>query len=154
MWDREDNTAARQYYQESVDDYTETIKIDPENSLMYDGRGWTKCLLGQLESEQRNIQTSRNLFQTAITDSDEAIRLKQGKPSSTYFYTRAVAKAGLGAYDDAVEDFSEAIRIKPTDATYYRDRGRAKEALRQHEKAKADFVKAKELDPDVENKSD
>ena len=94
---------------------------------------------------------ARDLFHTSIADSDEAIRLKRGKPSATYFYTRAVAKTGLGDYEDAIEDFSEAIRIKPTDATHYRDRGQAKAALGQHEEAKADLAKAKELDPDVEN---
>ena len=149
-----DTAAAREYYQASVDDYTEAIKLDPKGSSMYDGSGWTRCLLGQLESKQGNTQVANDLFQAAITDSDEAIRLKRGKPSATYFYTRAVAKAGLSDYDAAIEDFNEAIRIKPTDATYYRDRGRAKESLGQHEAAKADLAKVKELDPDIENKSD
>lgn len=151
--DKGEHDAARQYYSDSIDDYTEIIKLDSKNSVMYDGRGWSRYLLGLLESAEGNIETANNLFQAAIADSDEAIQLKQGKPRATYFYTRAVAKSGLEDYGSAIEDFSEAIRIKPKNAIHYRDRSKANAMLGNHEEAKADLAKAKELDPDVENKS-
>jgi tetratricopeptide (TPR) repeat protein len=98
-------------------------------------------------------EDARILFQAAIVDSDEAIRLKPNKPSPNVYHTRAAAKAALGNYDEAIEDFSEAIRIKSDNALYYYERAQAKEAHGLHEEAKADFAKAKEIDPDVENKS-
>ena len=151
--DHGDIIEIHQYYQESIQDYTEAINMDPEYASAYNGRGWTKYILGLSESEQGKKEDARILFQAAIVDSDEAIRLKPDKPSPNVYHTRAAAKAALGNYDEAIEDFSEAIRIKSDNALYYYERAQAKEAHGLHEEAKADFAKAKEIDPDVENKS-
>ncbi len=145
---------ARYHYQMAIDDYTEAINRDSMCSVAYNNRGWTKCLLGQLETEQGNTTAAQNLYQEAVSDSNEVLRLKPKRAilrAATY-HTRGVAKAGLGDYNGAIEDFSECIRRNPKKALYYHDRGKAKEALNQHEAAKADFLKAKELDPDIENK--
>ena len=144
---------AREYYKASIDDYTEAIKINPEYASTYNGRGWKKYMLGQLEVEHGDKEEAKILFQAAVTDSDEAIRLNSDKPSPNVYHTRAAAKAALGNYDEAIEDFSEAIRIKSDNALYYYERAQAKEAHGLHEEASADFAKAKEIDPDVENKS-
>ena len=139
-------------YQEVVEDYTEAIKLDPEYALAYNNRGWTKYLLGQFNHEQGNTEKARKLFEAAVADSDAAIRLSLDSPRPSYYGTRAAAKAALGAYPEAIEDFNETILMKPDEARYYYDRGLAKQAFGQHEAAKADFQKAKDLDPDVENK--
>ncbi len=144
---------AREYYKASIDDYTEAIKINPEYASTYNGRGWKKYMLGQLEVEHGDKEEANILFQAAVTDSDEAIRLNSDKPSAPAYHTRAAAKAALGNYDEAIEDFSEAIRINSDNALYYYERAQAKEAHGLHEEASADFAKAKEIDPDVENKS-
>ncbi len=69
------------------------------------------------------------------------------------YHTRGAAKAGLGDYHGAIEDFDESIRLNPKKVLLYYDRGLSNEVLGQHEAAEADFAKAKELDPDFENKS-
>ena len=150
--DQENKIEAQVYYQESVDDYSEAIKLKSTYTDAYNGRGWSKYILGQLETDTGNIEEAKNLFHAAIVDSSEGIRLQQNNPSAATYHTRATAKAALGNYDDAIEDFDEAIRIKPDDALYYYERGQAKQALGKHEESKADLAKAKELDPDVENK--
>ncbi len=139
-------------YQEAVEDYTEAIKLDPEYAVAYNNRGWNKYLLGQFAHERGDTGGARKLFEGAVADSDAAIRLSLDNPRPTYYGTRAEAKAALGAYREAIEDFNEAILMKPDEARYYYDRGLAKQALRQHEAAETDFQKAKNLDPDVENK--
>ena len=151
--DQGDKIEAQVYYQESVDDYSEAIKLKSTYTDAYNGRGWSKYILGQFETDKGNIEEAKNLFHAAIVDSSEGIRLQQDNPSAATYHTRATAKAALGDYDDAIEDFNEAIRIKPDDARYYYERGQAKQALGKHEESKADIAKAKELDPDVENKS-
>lgn len=140
-------------YQGTVEDYTETIKLDPEYAFAYNGRGWTKYLLGQFDHDQGHTEEARKFFEEAIADSDESIRLSLDNPRPHDYHTRAVAKAALGAYDAAIEDFNEIILMKPNEARYYYDRGLAKQASGQHEAAKTDLQKAKDLDPDVENKS-
>ena len=144
---------ARADYQGAVEDYTEAIKLDPEYASVYNCRGWTQYLLGQFDYKRGNTEEARKLFEAAVVDSDEAIRLSLDDPSPHVYHTRAAAKAALGAYREAIEDFNETIQMKPDEARYYYDRGLANQAFGQHEAAKTDFQKAKALDPDVENKS-
>ncbi|MDE0685316.1 MAG: tetratricopeptide repeat-containing serine protease family protein [Candidatus Poribacteria bacterium] len=143
---------AQHYYQMAIDDYTEVINQDPKYNIAYNNRGWVKCLLGQLETEHGNMTAAQNLYQEAVSDGNEALRLKPkgAKLRSAFFHTRGAAKAGLGDYNGAIEDFSESIQLNPKKALYYHDRGEAKEALGQHEEAIVDFQKAKELDPAFE----
>ena len=148
--DNGDKVRGKELYQEAINYYTEAIHLKPQKANTYNTRGWTKYLFGQLETEQGNVAEAEKLYQEAISDVNEALRLKpKGKRyRSAFCHTRGVAKAGLGDYNGAIEDFDECIRYNPKKALYYQDRGAAKEALNQHEAAIVDFQKAKELDPD------
>ncbi|MYA69916.1 tetratricopeptide repeat protein [Candidatus Poribacteria bacterium] len=150
--DQGNRVEAQVDYQGAVEDYTEAIKLDPEYASVYNSRGWIKYLLGQFNHERGDTQEARKLFEAAVADSDAAIRLRVDNPSPASYHTRAAAKAALGAYREAIEDFNETILMKPDEARYYYDRGLAKQAFGQHAAAKTDFQKAKDLDPDVENK--
>ena len=146
-----DKAEAKLLYQEAVNDYTGAINLKPKKANTYNGRGWTRYLFGQLETEHGNEGEAQELYQEAISDVNEALRLKpKGKRyRSAFFHTRGAAKVGLGDYNGAIEDFNESIRLNPKKAISYHDRGLAKEALGQHEAAKVDFQRAKELDPDI-----
>ena len=152
--DQDDKAEAKLLYQEAINDYTDAIHLKPKKAYVYNSRGWTKYLFGQFETEQGNAAEAQKLYQEAISDVNEALRLKpKGKRyRSAFFHTRGVAKAALGDYNGAIEDFSECIQLNPKKALYYHDRAEAKEARNQHEEAIVDFQKAKELDPDIENK--
>ena len=143
---------ARHHYQMAMDDYTEVINQDPKCSIAYNNRGWAQYLLGQVETKAGNRKAAQSLYQKAVSDSDEALRLQSegAKVRAATYHTRGAAKASLGDYNSAIEDFSESIRLNPKKARYYSDRGKAKEALQQHEAAEADFQKAKEIDPNIE----
>ena len=117
---------AQVVYQDVVEDYTEAIKLDPEYASFYNSRGWIKYLLGQFDHERGDTEKAKKLFEAAVADSDKAIRLKQDNPSPASYHTRAAAKAALGAYPEAIEDFNETILMKPDEARYYYDRGLAK----------------------------
>ncbi len=150
---------SRTLYQNAINDYTESIQLDSKRTLrwakIYNDLGWPKCLMGKLEIEQGNTAAAQTLYQEAVSECDKGL---QSNPKGTKlrraatYHTRGIAKVGLGDYSGAIEDFSECIRCNPKKALYYQDRGAAKEALNQHEAAKADFAKAKELDPNIENK--
>ena len=149
--DNGDKARAKELYQEAINDYTDAIHLKPQKANTYNSRGWTKYLFGQFETEQGNAAEAEKLYQEAISDANEALRLKpKGKRyQSACLHTRGAAKAGLGDYNGAIEDFSECIRRNPKKALYYHDRGKAKEARNQHEEAIIDFQKAKELDPAI-----
>lgn len=56
-----------------------------------------------------------------------------------------------GKYKDAIEQYTHAIEMKPTDIDMYIERGKAFEALERFDEAYADYEKAKVFDPDEED---
>lgn len=149
--DENDKGQAKNLYQAAINNFTDAIKLRPKKAKAYNHRGWTKYLLGHLESEIGNVGEAQERYQEAVSDINAALRLKpKGKRlEAACFHVRGAAKAGLGDHNDAIEDFNACIRLRPKKALYYHDRGLSKEALAQHEAAKADFAKAKAIDPDV-----
>lgn len=149
--DQGSNAKARILYQEAINLFTEAINSDPKVTITYNKRGWVKYLMGQFETEQGNAAEAERLYQEAVDDINSALLLKpkSARIRAACYHTRGAAKAGLGDYNGAIEDFSECIRCNPKKALYYHDRGKAKEALNQHEEAIVDFQKAKELDTNM-----
>ena len=150
-----DKAKIKMIYQESISDFTEAIILKPKIAGTYNSRGWTKYLLGQLETEEENEMKAQELYQEANSDADLALQFakKDSKSKAAYYHTRGAAKAGLGDHEGAITDFNECIRLKPKKALYYNDRGLSKESIGQQEAADADFAKVKELDPKFKNKS-
>jgi len=60
-----------------------------------------------------------------------------------------------GDYNNAIRDFTEAIKLKPDEAALYKSRAHAYQHLKQYEKAIADFTAAIRLEPgNVSNYND
>ena len=146
--DQGNTKEAQRLYQEAINDYTTAINLNSKEAKIYNSRGWTKYLLGKLETEAENQVEADILFHEAISDSEKALQLelKNAKYRSAFYHTRGAAKAALGDHKEAIEDFNECIRLKPKKALYYYDRGLSKQALQQ-EDSESDFATAKELDP-------
>ena len=142
---------AKKLYNAAIADHTKSLRIKPKSSSAYNGRGWAKYLLGQLETEQGKTLKAHKYYQESVVDSDEAIRLapKNSYYAYSYYHTRGAAKAALGDYKKAIEDFNEAIRIKSTHILSYRDRAKAKEALGATDAAKADLQKITQIHIDL-----
>lgn len=66
---------------------------------------------------------------------------------ATMYRTRGQAYNESGAYDLAIADFDQALKLNPYSATSLRRRGEARHALGQYDRALADFDKAIELFP-------
>ncbi|MEA1887454.1 MAG: tetratricopeptide repeat protein [Bacteroidota bacterium] len=56
-----------------------------------------------------------------------------------------------GKYEDAIEQYTHAIELKPTKIDLYIERGKALEAIDRNEEAYSDYEKAKVFDPDEED---
>ncbi|MXZ00692.1 tetratricopeptide repeat protein, partial [Candidatus Poribacteria bacterium] len=63
----------------------------------------------------------------------------------TDYYNRGLAKHRLGQYEAAIDDYDNAIRLKPDNANAYYDRGLAKKKLGQTAGAKQDWRTALKL---------
>ena len=110
-------------YKGAIADYTQAIRLKPDDADAYLNRGIAKAELGQ--------------HFAAIADYDMAIRIK---PDYAFaYYRRGVAKAKLGQRFAAIADFNTAIRIKPDFAFAYCRRGVAKLSLGQTWEAKQDL---------------
>src|SRR5207245_2660981 len=62
------------------------------------------------------------------------------------YYNRALAHSQMGAYDKALADFKETLRLDPKNALAYFDRGLLHSRKRAHDLALADFDQALRLE--------
>ena len=67
--------------------------------------------------------------------------------AETYYY-RGNTKHDIGFYQNAISDYSKAIRLKPDFVAAYSNRGRAKAELGQYSEAITDYNIAIKLEPD------
>ena len=126
-------------YEQAIADYTEAIRIDPDDAYAYHERGYAYDKMGEYEK--------------AIADFTEAIRIDPEYDRA--YHERGDAYKGLGEYEKAIAYYTEAIRIDPDD-TYayhgrgytYRKRGYAYRQMGEYELAIADYTEAIRLDPE------
>ena len=94
--------------QEAIDQYSESIRIAPDDFDAYFNRGSVYARLGQ--------------YQRALEDFNKAISLKPTKDVNLFYNNRGVAYLKLGQYQMAIDDFSKSIGLKPDDADAYNNR--------------------------------
>ena len=127
------SNAAIGEHRKAINDFTEVIKREPQNTDAYNNRGLSHAALG--EDEQ------------AIADFSESIRLD---PSFVLaYYNRGTSYASLGKYQNSIDDYTSAIKVDERYATAYNNRGLSYAQIGKHQKAVDDFNKAIELDPET-----
>lgn len=105
---RAQSRTTRKMHDEALTDYSEAIRLDPQNPSRWHHRG----------NFYYNVKED---YPRAVADYSEAIRLK---PEEVLFYgNRGNAYARNKETDKALADFTEAIRIDPGSATVWNGRG-------------------------------
>ena len=123
--------SAIQDFQNGIEQYSEAIRLNPEDAIAYTNRGIAKDALKR--------------FEDAIADFNEAICID---PKNYKAYNgRGSSKAALGRYEEAIADYDAAIRINPVYAKAYSNRGADKVALGRHAEAIADYNEAIRINP-------
>ena len=111
---------------ETIKDYDETIRLNPQSAEAYYKRGFIYQNLGQGER--------------AIDDFNKAIRIN---PQFAKAYSnRAYAYLNKGHYGQAIADCTRAIKLDPNDAIARLNRGVAYKLQGNKAEATADFEKA------------
>ncbi|MBK7937821.1 MAG: tetratricopeptide repeat protein [Lewinellaceae bacterium] len=109
--------------EEAIADWTEAIRLDPNDAVAYMNRGAARSELGDKQG--------------AILDYDEAIELNS---NYTLAYTnRGAAKAELGDKQGAILDYDKAIELDPNLALAYGNRGLVFEEIGEIFEAQLDF---------------
>jgi tetratricopeptide (TPR) repeat protein len=121
----------RTIYNQAIADYTQAVRLDPNNAATYRQRGVTYGDIGD--------------YDRAIADYNQAIRLDPNYAASAYS-NRGVTYDAKGDHDRAIADYNQAIRLYPNAITYY-NRGNAYNAKGDYDRAIADYNQAIRLDP-------
>jgi tetratricopeptide (TPR) repeat protein len=115
----------------AIEDYSESIALNPSNPTAYVNRGISFAERGE--------------FDSAVDDYTKAIELKHGE--SYVYYNRGNAYMMKGDIESAIKDFTTAIELNPDNFFAYHNRGTAYVMGGDLEPAIRDFTKAIELNP-------
>jgi tetratricopeptide (TPR) repeat protein len=116
-------------FDEAVQDYEKTIRLDPKNLEAYAKRG--ECWLAMGKVDKASVDFTKAL----AIDPDDPVAL----------CGRAVVSMQKGNLDDARRDVEKAMQLAPEYADAYLTSGYVETKRRKFEKAIADFNKAIEL---------
>ena len=152
---------------QAVADFSEAIRLRPNEVAAYAGRGRARLALRDVDGSIADYSAALRLTPEgaslyigrgharfvrgdqlgAIADFTEAIRLNPQSPSA--FNRRGLAHRRAGDLPRAIEDYTAAIAINPIYALAYNNRGYAYETLGRKDDAIADFQAALLLDPSL-----
>ena len=86
-------------YQEALDCYTEAIKLDANNHILYSNRS--------------AMESNLEKFEDALKDAEKALEIKSDYVKG--FLRKGTALKGLNKLDEAVNAFKEGLKIAPED---------------------------------------
>ena len=118
--------------EQSVEDYTKAITLNPDSAVAYDNRGVSYGLLGR--------------FDDAVIDFTRAIDLGYEPPYQPYS-NRAWNYYQMSMYEEALTDISKCLELDPQHTFCYFQRGLVNRAIGDRENARSDFSQCLVLDP-------
>jgi tetratricopeptide (TPR) repeat protein len=152
-------------YDEAIQDYDQSIKLNPNYAKPFNNRGVAYQKSGDYDKAMRDFDAAINIdpkyadafgnraetyekkgdYPSALKDFDEAIQLQ---PALTVLWNeRCWTRAMIGQLQSAISDCNEAIRLEPNVAATFDSRGLAYLKLGQWELAVTDYNSALRMDP-------
>ncbi|MDR1220220.1 MAG: tetratricopeptide repeat protein [Treponema sp.] len=157
--------AKKAVYDRVIADFTQALRLDPNNANAYRERGNAYNDMGEHDRaiadynqalrlnpdyvaayiNRGNAYSDKGEHDQAIADYTQAVRIN---PNYTWAYNnRGLSYSDIGEYDRAIADFDEAIRIDPNYAIAYNNRGIAYDYKGDSDRAIADYSEAIRVDP-------
>jgi tetratricopeptide (TPR) repeat protein len=124
-------------YQSAIADLNQAVQLDPKYSYAFNQRATANLRLKN--------------YRQALSDADQSLRIS---PRFNYdaTYSRGLAKLGVGDYQGAVADLTEALTVVTPKALYYR--GLAYYKLGDNQRAIAEYDRALKLSPNLLSEAD
>src|SRR5271169_525277 len=126
FYNRGFGNARKGQYGLAIQDFGQSIRLNPNDPAAFGNRGFAFAALGQ--------------YDRAIQDYDVSIQLNP--KDYVVLGNRGLAFAALGQYDRAVQDYGASIQLNPNDGRAFDDRGLAFAALGQYDRAIQDYDQA------------
>jgi len=164
-FERAYKAAEEQRYDDAIRDYTEAIRLNPQDAKAYNNRGsayddkrdydaairdyteairlnplYAKAYVGRAAA----YINGKKDYDAAIRDANEAIRLNPQDANA--YYNRGLAYRNKGDYDAAIRDYNEAIRLNPQSASAYNNRAWICYLLRMYDQSLADSNRSLQID--------
>jgi tetratricopeptide (TPR) repeat protein/predicted small secreted protein len=153
-------------YDRAIADFTQAIRLDPDNAKAYKERGNAYYIKGDYDRaiadytqairldpdyalayhNRGDAYSDKDDYDRAIADYTQAIRLNPDYASA--YYSRGDAYSNKDDYDRAIADYTQVIRLDPDSVSAYYSRGDAYWDKDDYDRAIADYTQAIRLDPD------
>jgi tetratricopeptide (TPR) repeat protein len=149
----------------SLADYTQAMKFDQNNAVLYKERGDVYDGMGESDKaiadfnqalrlnpnyavvyrDRAMVYSHKGEHDKAIADTSQAIKLEPD--NANWYNARGTAYSYKGDYDRAITDYTQAIKLEPNNAGAYSNRGSAYNSKGNYDRAIADYSQAIRLDP-------
>jgi tetratricopeptide (TPR) repeat protein len=125
------SSAQQQVFEKAIADFTQAIRLDPNNALAYGERG--------------NAYADKGDYDRAIADHTRTIKLDPNNAAA--YSNRGLAYYYKVDYDRAIADYTQSIKLDPNFALAYYNRGLAYYYKGDYDRAVADYTQSIRLDP-------
>jgi tetratricopeptide (TPR) repeat protein len=119
-------------YQEALLAYEQAIQLDPNDAVLYNGKGLALSNL--------------NRYGEALIAYEQAIRLNPNNADA--YFNKGDALSGLERYEEALAAYEQAIRLDPNNADAHNNKGYILSKLERYEEALTACEQAIRLDSD------
>lgn len=108
---------SQKLYEAAIKDFSSAIRFSKfkskklKNTDVYNIRGSAEIELGKIETNRGNSKKAINLYESAIEDFDQVIKVNSGYAKA--YYKRGIAKEALGRKEEAKADFEKAKELYP-----------------------------------------
>lgn len=141
------------YYEASIEDYDEAIKLDSKCALAFNNRGYTKFLQGNYDGALADynraillnpklriaLDNKAQLFTKACMEDDKDF-------SEKYYLSLGILDVNSGNFKDAIFNFDESLKFNPNLATAHFYKGVAYHSLGKNDEAYENYSRAIEVD--------
>ncbi|MHC0068213.1 caspase, EACC1-associated type [Nostoc sp. UIC 10890] len=129
LYDRGLDKSNKGDYKGAIDDFTQSLQLDPNYVLAYFQRGYA---LNEIED-----------YKGAIENYNQYLQLNPNDAAA--YNNRCLVYNNLDKYQQAISDCNKAIRINPNNANAFYNRGNTRSKLGEKQAAIQDFQKAAQL---------